>query len=113
MFEKDKIVLVPFPFTDLSSAKIRPAVIISKYSLGEDVIAAFISSKPLKRLLKTDIVIKTSSRSFDLTGLKSDSVIKLSKIATLDKKIILGELGAIGTDIRKEIDKRLKILFGL
>jgi len=40
---KGKIVLVPFPFTDLTASKLRPALIIHE---GEkDVIVAFISSK--------------------------------------------------------------------
>jgi len=40
---KGKIVLVPFPFKDLTAAKLRPALIIHEGK--EDVIVAFISSK--------------------------------------------------------------------
>lgn len=49
MFERGKIILVPFPFTDLSSQKIRPAVIVSRASEGSpDTIVAFITSVPLR-----------------------------------------------------------------
>ena len=46
-YEKWSIVLVPFPFTDLSAAKKRPALIISpnNYNEYQDVIIAFVTSK--------------------------------------------------------------------
>ena len=37
-----------------------------------------------------------------MTGLKVDSVIKLDKIATLSKSLIIGELGEIGSSIKDE-----------
>ena len=105
--------LIPFPFTDLSDNKVRPAVVISNNLKGNDVIVAFISSKKLKELQPTDISIKETDRSFRLTGLKTNSTIKLSKLATLEKKIILGELGKISVETEKEITKKLKMIFGI
>ena len=112
MPKKGKIVLIPFPFTDLSASKVRPAVIVSGFAQGEDIIAAFISSVKSK-IQKTDIVLNSYDKDFSKTGLKADSVIKIGKIATLDKKIILGEMGEISIDTEKEINKKIKILFGL
>ncbi len=114
MYSKGKIILTPFPFTDLSSSKVRPALIISSNKVkGEDVTVVFISSIKQKRIQKLDIKIKTSDIDFDKTGLRSDSIIKVNKIATLDKKIILGELGEVSLKIRKELDGKLKNLFEL
>ena len=104
--------LIPFPFTDLSASKVRPAVIVSGFAQGEDIIAAFISSVKSK-IQKTDIVLNSYDKDFSKTGLKADSVIKTGKLATLDKKIILGEIGEISIDTEKEINKKIKILFGL
>lgn len=114
MFERGKIVLVPFPFTDLSSSKVRPAVIISdpKFT-GEDVSAVFISSKIAKGTKPTDYSIKPNHPDFQQTGLKAASVIKCGKMATLDKKIVLGEIGSIPPKIQKEIDRRIKLYLGL
>ena len=46
---KGKIVLIPFPFTDLSGSKVRPAIILSNNKKGEDCLVAFISSLGIKR----------------------------------------------------------------
>lgn len=112
MHKKGKIVLIPFPFTDLSASKVRPAVIVSFFSHGEDIVVAFISSSK-KGIQKTDIILNSQDKDFSKTGLKTDSVIKTGKLATLDKKIILGEIGEISANTEKEINKKIKILFGL
>ncbi len=108
MYRKYKIILVPFPFTDLSTSKIRPAVIISNNLFGGDVIASFISSE-IKKVLGLDVRIKKT----EINGLKKDSVIKISKVATLDKKIILGEIGEVDDNLKKKIDNNLKKVFAL
>jgi len=114
MYNKGKIVLTPFPFTDLSSLKVRPALIVSSNKVrGDDVTVVFISSVKQKRIQALDIKIKTSDNNFNKTGLKGDSIVKVNKIATLDKKIVLGELGEIGLELKKELDKKLKSLFEL
>lgn len=105
--------MTPFPFTDLSSTKVRPAVIVSDSIKGDDIVVVFVSSIKSKRLQKTDVVISSSSKAFSQTGLKTDSIVRVGKIATLDKKIILGEIGGMNKIVVKEIDKKLKTLFGL
>jgi len=113
MFEKGTIVLVPFPFTDLSAHKVRPAVIVSSFSGGGDVIVAFISSRLHQKLHPMEVLIEQADPAFANTGLKCDSLIKVDKLATLDKKIILGELGLIDTNVEREVAKKLRRLFGL
>jgi len=65
------------------------------------------------KIQKTDVVLNSYDKDFSKTGLKADSVIKTGKLATLDKKIILGEIGEISADTEKEINKKIKILFVL
>ncbi|WP_231963801.1 hypothetical protein [Thermococcus chitonophagus] len=57
---------------------------------------AFISSRIEKYNPKTDVLISRSHPEFSLTGLKVPSFVRLTKIATLHKDIVLGELGEIG-----------------
>jgi len=67
------IVLVTFPFTNFTSTKVRPAVIISNDDMNKtrgDVIVAFISSK-IQRLIKdTDFIMEDTASGFSNTGLK-------------------------------------------
>jgi mRNA interferase MazF len=106
MYEFGKIVLVPFPFIDLSSSKVRPALIISKdkQKYSSDVIVCFIGSVIQEGKYKAKI--KNNKK----TGLKVPSIVHFDKIATLDKKMILGELGTADKEFLK---KNAKIFFSL
>src|SRR4030042_3630917 len=103
---KGKIVLVPFPFTDLTAAKLRPALVI--YEGEKDAVMAFISSKIPSEPSEVDILIIKGHPSFRKTGLKVDSVIKLDKIATVLKDLIVGELGEVDEKLRQEVNQKLK-----
>ncbi|MFQ5820100.1 MAG: type II toxin-antitoxin system PemK/MazF family toxin [Candidatus Heimdallarchaeota archaeon] len=101
---KGKIVLIPFPFTDLTAAKLRPALVLFE---GErDVVVAFISSRVPQTLTSTDIMIPETHPGFKITGLKTSSVIRLDKVATITKDLILGEIGEIPNIFKKEINEK-------
>jgi|SRR3972149_5682460 len=106
---KGTIILIPFPFTDLSGQKVRPAVVLSVSKKGNDLIACFISSKQSDAADSFGLKIKAAPDN----GLKIDSVIKIAKIATLEKKIALGEIGRLDQKFMKEIDRKLKLIFSL
>ncbi len=103
------MVLTPFPFTDLRGAKVRPAVVVSRPDRpGDDVIIAFISSIRSASLLTTDLLISPSHPDFQATGLKAESVVKCDKLATVQRRVLLGELGALSSVLMEEIGKRLR-----
>ena len=108
---KGKIVLVPFPFTDLTAAKLRPALVV--YEGERDVVMAFISSKIPPTLYDVDVLIRKNHVGFIKTGLKVDSVIKLDKIATVLKDLIVGELGELDEELRQEVNRKLKKILEL
>jgi|SRR3989338_3732619 len=110
--KRGDIVLVRFPFSDYSSTKLRPALVISATN-EKDICVAFISSVVPLELEKTDFLLQVEDDYFIQTGLKKDSVFKMNKIATLDKSIILGRLGAVSEGLEKELDERLRIALGL
>lgn len=101
--------LVPFPFTDLSGQKVRPAVVLFSSKYGEDCIVVFISSARPKKISIHEVLVKPSAKN----GLKVESVIKMEKIATLQKKIILGELGILELAYLSEVNRKLKKLFNI
>jgi mRNA interferase MazF len=103
---KGKIVLVPFPFTDLTAAKLRPALVIHEGE--EDVIVAFISSKVPPELSEVDVLVTEKDTGFKKSGLKVDSLIKLDKIATVLKDLVVGELGELDEGSRQEVNRKLK-----
>ena len=106
---KGDIVLVPFPFTDLSGQKVRPALVLFASPRGEDCTVAFISSRARVRMHTFDVAITASKKN----GLKFDSTLKLDKMATLQKKIIIGKLGALDSTLLKIVNAKLIALFKL
>lgn len=85
---KGDIVLIPFPFTDLLGNKNRPAVILMNSEV--DVTVCFITTQ-LKWQGEFDISVQPSN----FNGLKKTSLIRLNKIATIDKDLIIGRLGSL------------------
>jgi mRNA interferase MazF len=106
---KSKIVLIHFPFTDLTDSKLRPALVIHESEL--DVVVAFISSKIPGYLQDSDFLIAMDHPSFFSTGLKVSSVIKFDKIATISKDLIEGEIGGITRDLADECNLVLHRIF--
>ncbi len=104
--KKGDIVLLPFPFTDLSGSKTRPALVLC--SDDYDTTVAFITSK----LIKQDLHDVEIAPSF-INGLKVDSIIKLKKIATLDKKLMLGKLGELEQLDLASVDQSLVAVFDI
>ena len=80
--EKGDIILIPFPFTDLSGNKKRPALVLVSGEM--DMTVAFISTQ-VKWKEETDISLKPTKKN----GLKKESIIRLSKLATLIKTLPL------------------------
>src|SRR5262245_47808343 len=98
MFDFGAIVLVPFPFTDLSRTKVRPALIVSKPVEGSpDLVVCFITSRDTSS--QPNALPLAASK---VSGLKVPSAVRFDKIATLSRKIVQGELGRIDPrDLRK------------
>jgi len=108
---KGKIVLVPFPFTDLTLTKLRPALVI--HESENNVILAFITSKIPTKISDTDVLLTKEHPSFGKTGLKTDSLIKLDKVVTVLKDLIVGEIGEIDDTLKDEINAELQNIFKL
>ena len=91
---KFDVVLVPFPFSDLRSSKKRPCLILTMFepkSLGKHMIVSMITSNLAGISFPFDIVMK----DWKGAGLPKPSLIRLSKIVTLDSTIVVKNLGRI------------------
>ena len=76
------------------------------YEGEKDVVVAFISSR-IEKTRPVDVLIDTGHPEFKKTGLKLSSTVKLDKIATISKELILGEIGEIGSKLKKEINSKI------
>src|SRR3990172_4761451 len=78
-----KIVLVPFPFDDLSASKVRPAVCLTE-AIGphQHVVLAFITSRIPESPLPSDLVIDSSHADFAATGLRMSSTLQCHRLMT-------------------------------
>jgi mRNA interferase MazF len=112
--KRGTVVLAPFPFTDLSTGKRRPAIIVSKENPEKtDLIIAFISSIIPETISETDLIIKSTDKEFKQTGLHKASVIKLDKLLTIEKKLLVGEIGVLPVNLLDDLNKKLKMVFDL
>jgi mRNA interferase MazF len=110
---KNKVILVPFIFDDLSGTKIRPAVCLTDTIKPYDhIVVAFITSRQ-GMVSDTDLVIDTSDPEFSKTGLKIASTIRLHRLATIGRSLIRREIGRISQDHQEQVNLRLRKLFKL
>lgn len=101
---KGNIVLIPFPFTDLTGSKLRPALILAETSL--DLTVSFITTQ-LQWQEVTDIPLQPDYNN----GIKKISIVRLSKMATIDRSLVVGKIGDIGQAKIAELNSKLKMLF--
>lgn len=105
---KGDIVVVPFPFSNLTYAKRRPALVISSL-MGDDLILCQITSK----LGKDPHSILLSETDFAAGSLKQQSNVRPNKLFTADKLIILYKIGSISQKKLEEVQEKIcKIIKG-
>ena len=111
---KNKVVLVPFPFDDLSATKVRPAVCLTEVvGPHHHVVLAFITSRVPDQLLETDLVLDKAQADFAQTGLHVSSTLQLHRVMTATTALIRRELGILSPAMQIQVNERLKKLFGL
>ena len=89
-FIKGDVVVVPFPFSDLSNAKRRPALVVADLK-GDDLILCQITSQQVR----DDYAIELTEEDFQFGSLKKKSNIRPNRIFTADKGIILYRVGRL------------------
>ena len=105
-FVKGDVVVVPFPFSDLSDSKRRPALVLADLS-GDDIILCQITSQ----FSKDSSAILLSETDFSNGTLKADSHIRPNRLFTADKRIIAYKAGSITAAKYQEVFEVLAELF--
>lgn len=106
MLSQGDIVLVPVPFTDLSSNRRRPVIVISNdayHNFGEDMVVVAMTSNP--RVTSYSFVISNS----DLIAgaLNRPGTVRPEKIYTLSQKIIVKTFGRVSNAVLDDIRRIL------
>jgi len=105
-FMKGDVVVVPFPFSDLTESKRRPALVIAELD-GDDVILCQITSQAVKDKYAVALV----DNNFETGELKQISNIRPNRIFTADKNIILYKIGHLKKEkINEVIEAIIKII---
>ena len=101
-FVKGDVVVVPFPFSDLTQAKRRPALVITELE-GDDVILCQITSQRVE----DKYAIPIDENNFEIGTLKQRSNIRLNRIFTADQHIILHRVGRLRSEKASEVIEKI------
>jgi len=105
-FEQGEIVLMPFPFSDLSNVKHRPVLVLSKgeyNSIVEDFIVCGITSN----LKNTDYSVLISNKDLVEGKLPVESMIKVDKIFTLEQGLVKKKIGKVSGEVFEKIKEEM------
>lgn len=97
-FIKGDVVVLPFPFSDLSNSKRRPAIVLAELK-GNDLILAQITSQGIS----DQYAIELRGSHFEIGQLNKDSNIRPNKVFTADKGIILYKIGQLKSEKMDEV----------
>ncbi|MDQ6889195.1 MAG: type II toxin-antitoxin system PemK/MazF family toxin [Bacteroidota bacterium] len=106
MYNQREIVLVPFPYSDLSSSKRRPVLIISNNNYTKnypDILVAVITSN----IFKDEYSVELKNNDLELGILPEKSVIKCHKLFTIDQSRVLKRFSILG---EKKFDEVIAFL---
>ncbi|MBW4549810.1 MAG: type II toxin-antitoxin system PemK/MazF family toxin [Aphanocapsa sp. GSE-SYN-MK-11-07L] len=105
-FVKGDIVVVPFPFSDLTNAKRRPALVVATLTRN-DLILCLITSQTTN----DQYAVAISNNDFETGSLNRNSYVKSNRLFTANEQIIAYKVGNLTTDkINEVITKIIEIL---
>jgi len=97
VYKQKDIVLIPFPYSDLTGAKLRPALIISNDALRDDHICCLVTSKP-----NTEGIAITKN-AYRQGTLPFPSKVKPHRVFTIDTRIVRKRLCSVTPAFHKSV----------
>ncbi|MBI3001585.1 MAG: type II toxin-antitoxin system PemK/MazF family toxin [Deltaproteobacteria bacterium] len=107
-FVKGDVVVVPFPFSDLTQAKRRPALVVAVLE-GDDLLLCQITSQRVR----DSYAIPLEDKDFETGSLRQKSNIRPNRLFTADQHLILYKAGRLRNEkIREVVRKIVEIVQG-
>ncbi len=101
-YSKNEIVLVQYPFSDLTSSKIRPAVIVNAPHVSQDILIVPLTSRTTA-LLAGEFVLAEWKRA----GLNVETAAKRG-IFTINQKLVIKSIGQLVTVDAEKLESSLR-----
>ena len=96
MIAEGQTVLFKFPQTDQQEGKLRPALVIRKVpGQYDDWLLCMISSRLEHEITGFDEVVRPGDADFEKSGLKVASLLRIGRLAVVNKNILVGKMGEI------------------
>lgn len=105
-FVKGEVVVIPFPFTDFSQSKRRPALVLAQLP-GDDLILCLITSQ----LTRDSDAILLRNQDFMMGALKQESYIRPNRLITADDAIVIRSVGQISTIRMQQVTQKVIEIF--
>jgi mRNA interferase MazF len=105
-FVKGDIVVLPFPYSDLSSSKRRPAMVLADLK-SDDIILCQLTSQ----FVKDNYAIALNNSDFNKGTLNKPSNIRPNRLFTAEKSIVARKIGTVKPEVfQKVVDKLFEII---
>ena len=110
----DEIYLARFPFGGSAGMKLRPVLTLpGLVGSVPEIVVAYISSVIPANPMPSDIILDPATPEHASTKLKTKSVLRLHKVATIHGSSIVRFLGRISPATSKVVDEKLRTMFNL
>jgi mRNA interferase MazF len=109
-----EVYLARFPFGGTAGGKLRPVLLLTG-PLGTvpEVLVAYITSVIPATTLPTDVALDPSLPEHAATGLKTASLLRLHKVATIHESDLARYLGTVSPATWSAVETKLRLLLGL
>ena len=109
MYKQGDILLIPIPFSDLTSSKKRPVVVLSNNDYNDkthDIVVAAITSN----ITTKEYTVIITTKDLNEGNLQVDSCIRVDKIYTLSQSIVISRFGAVKSHIMDFVKEKFNLL---
>jgi mRNA interferase MazF len=106
-YSKNEVILIRYPFSDLTNFKVRPAIVVNAPHISQDIFIVALTSKT-KSLLGGEFILS----DWQSVGLNVETAVKRG-IFTIHEKLVLKIVGKLDSTDAKSLEKSLREWFDL